>query len=94
MIGNDSAEVYYRINVTIPLFDEVLESIKARVGSNQGEVAQVFILFKHICLLKLPGKHFLPLSFPFMQKICLLSTHYMLSLTYGMKNGKSIERLN
>ena len=40
VIGNDSAEVYYRINVTIPLFDEVLESIKARVGSNQGEVAQ------------------------------------------------------
>uniref|UniRef100_A0A1X7VHV0 HAT C-terminal dimerisation domain-containing protein n=1 Tax=Amphimedon queenslandica TaxID=400682 RepID=A0A1X7VHV0_AMPQE len=38
-IGSDSAEVYYRINVTIPLLDEVLESIKARVGRYQGEIA-------------------------------------------------------
>ena len=65
-IGNDNAEVYYRINVTIPLLDQVLENMKAKVGSNKSEVAQGILFIP--ALQKPSRKHLLSLLFPFMQK--------------------------
>lgn len=69
MPGNDDAVLKFRINVTVPLLDEILESVKTRLGNHQCEIAPYSSL--HVYRNHLEIK----VLFPFTQ----MSTHYMLS---------------